>query len=322
MTKVIRPATHDDLELIMKCASKAGPGLINLPKDQETLKKRITHSVDALKENRQKPGNDDYLFVLAEPHAVYGTCGIYASIGSHPFHVYHISKENGGQLIPKRYPSNYSEICALYLTPELRKEGFGKLLSLSRFLFIASHRNRFEDALMANMRGFTVENQSPFWNATGKRIYPIEFAEVMRLRSEDESVVKKIIQKEVIAISSLPTEAQECIGKIHDHTIPAIKMLEHEGFYISDDIDPIDAGPILVAKTDDVLSIKQSQQCVVREIRSEINSSDNYIISNCKTDFRACYGKLIRGPEGIAIDKETAAALKIDNGDQIRYMGI
>lgn len=323
MTKVIRPATLDDIASIMKCASKAGPGIINLPKNQEVLKNRITNSINALTKNIQKPQEEDYLFVLADSHEIYGTCGIYANIGAnHPFFVYHIVRKNGGQLIKKLYPENFSEICALYLSPELRKEGFGRLLSLSRFFFIASHRNRFETSLIANMRGYTIKNRSPFWDATGKKLFPMEFDKVMHMRSEDESVVENILQEEPIDIQSLPLEAQECIGKIHDHTIPAITMLKEEGFSISDDIDPIDAGPILTAQTDNVCTIIHSKQDTLADITNAIESSENYIISNCKTDFRACYGKLTKTPQGIAMSKEIADALKIDNGEQIRYMEI
>src|SRR6185503_16458836 len=46
-----------------------------------------------------------------------------------------------------------SELCSLYLHPASRHSGQGRLLSLSRLLFIASHPERFKSTLMAELRG-------------------------------------------------------------------------------------------------------------------------------------------------------------------------
>lgn len=54
--------------------------------------------------------------------------------------------------------------------PEWRKEGNGYLLSKSRFMFMAAFRDKFNDKVVAEMRGVIDEHgYSPFWQSLGKR---------------------------------------------------------------------------------------------------------------------------------------------------------
>ncbi|MFH7127688.1 arginine N-succinyltransferase [Klebsiella pneumoniae] len=55
-------------------------------------------------------------------------------------------------------------MCTLFLDPQWRKEGNGYLLSKSRFLFMAAFRERFNEKVVAEMRGVIDEQgYSPFW---------------------------------------------------------------------------------------------------------------------------------------------------------------
>ncbi len=70
----------------------------------------------------------------------------------------HASKElNVYQALPTLFLSNdhtgSSELCTLFLDPQWRKEGNGYLLSKSRFLFMAAFRERFNEKVVAEMRG-------------------------------------------------------------------------------------------------------------------------------------------------------------------------
>lgn len=65
-----------------------------------------------------------------------------------------------------------SELCTLFLDPEWRKEGNGYLLSKSRFMFMAAFRDKFNDKVVAEMRGVIDEHgYSPFWQSLGKRFF-------------------------------------------------------------------------------------------------------------------------------------------------------
>lgn len=65
-----------------------------------------------------------------------------------------------------------SELCTLFLDPDWRKEGNGYLLSKSRFMFMAAFRDKFNEKVVAEMRGVIDEHgYSPFWQSLGKRFF-------------------------------------------------------------------------------------------------------------------------------------------------------
>lgn len=94
----------------------------------------------------------------------------------------HASKElNVYNALPTLFLSNdhtgSSELCTLFLDPKWRKEGNGYLLSKSRFLFMAAFRERFNEKVVAEMRGVIDEHgYSPFWESLGKRFFAMEFS--------------------------------------------------------------------------------------------------------------------------------------------------
>lgn len=89
----------------------------------------------------------------------------------------HASKElNVYNALPTLFLSNdhtgSSELCTLFLDPDWRKEGNGYLLSKSRFMFMAAFRDKFNDKVVAEMRGVIDEHgYSPFWQSLGKRFF-------------------------------------------------------------------------------------------------------------------------------------------------------
>src|SRR5260370_21373981 len=65
-----------------------------------------------------------------------------------------------------------SEVCTLSLRPEFRRPGRGLLLSLSRFLFMSCFPQRFDERVIAELRGFTNKGGlSPFWQAIGRHFF-------------------------------------------------------------------------------------------------------------------------------------------------------
>ena len=59
-----------------------------------------------------------------------------------------------------------SEVGGLFLHPEVRAGGWGALLARSRYLFMKSHRARFGDRTLAELRGVMDEaGNAPFWDA-------------------------------------------------------------------------------------------------------------------------------------------------------------
>lgn len=331
---IIRPVQLQDLAFIEHCAQSSGIGMSHLPRRQDLLKTYIQKSLDSFADDVQTPGTEEYMFVLADHESLAGTCAIYAQTGvTTPFYVYHtetlppeplpLSTPKERRLLRlERYAEIPSEIGALYLLPQFRKEGLGKLLSLSRFLFIATHPHRFRPTIIANMRGVIEGKASPFWDGLGRRFIDLPLEEVINLRLSNEEFFAKAMPQEPIYVALLPEEARAAIGATHPHTKAALTMLIEQGFKMTDYIDPADGGPIIRADTKELYSVQESLVGEVRTIATLTDSdAPTAMICNNRLDFRAGYGALLATYDRcITIEPSVAEALELQPGDAVRYL--
>lgn len=187
---VIRPVERSDVSALMQLASKTGGGLTSLPANEATLSVRIERAIKTWQGELPK-SEQGYVFVLedSETGTVAGICAIEVAVGlNDPWYNYrvgtlvHASKElNVYNALPTLFLSNdhtgSSELCTLFLDPKWRKEGNGYLLSKSRFMFMAAFRDKFNDKVVAEMRGVIDEHgYSPFWQSLGKRFFSMDLA--------------------------------------------------------------------------------------------------------------------------------------------------
>lgn len=332
---IIRPVAPQDIDDLERCASRVGIGMTHLPRRRDLLEQSIIESQHAFSKSVQEPINENYLFVLedTDKKMVGGTCGIDSVVGAAaPFYVYRIEELPPP---PHRFPvpienrllrlTSYekgpSEVCALYLLPEFRKGGVGKLLSLSRFLFMAAFPQRFEKITIANMRGVIENNISPFWDGFGRHFLDVNYEKIMSIRFDDENLLRDFLPNHPIYVSLLDKSSQEVIGKTHANTVPAINMLYQEGFHFVNEIDPIDGGPIIAVETAKIRTVKDSVLVTIKEISSKPIESERFIVSNDRFDFRACYASLkFMGNDQVIISKDVAQALNVECGDLIRYI--
>lgn len=317
---VIRPVTSQDIRGVEHCAFTAGLGLTHLPKDSNLLKEKIGISIDSFAKNVTAPGPEEYLFVLSDSDskAIGGTCGIYAQTGVHsPFFVFRIQD---GAFTLKSYQNGPSEVGSLYLLPEYRQGGMGRLLSLSRFLFIATHLERFESTILANMRGVIENNRSIFWEGVNHPLLDVEFNKAMINRAAYEPLLLKALSHKPIKLADLPAEVQKVVGETHPHTKPAINMLLQEGFSQTQEIDWVDGGPILMAETAKLRTVQHNRVAAICEIGT-LEAGSDYIVCNNRLNFRACYANLSCHADGsVTLSAEVAKALEVQPGDFIRYI--
>lgn len=332
---IVRPIKQSDAESFIQLAFTAGIGMTSMPKNREILLEKITASERAFSNDVTQPGAEEYLFVLEDltTGEIGGTCGINAKTGcGQPKYFYQIEKEQQFSKVlsepqqimlmrPVCYRDAPSEICSLYLLPEYRKEGLGRLLSLSRFLFAACHLHRFDSTIYAEMRGFVDKAENcPFWDGVGRHFLDIDYDELMRLRDFGNFDPSEVLPEHPIYLSLLPTEVQDVIGKIHSNTWPAYNMLTQEGFYATNEIDVFDGGPKIEALLREVRAVKASHQDTIIEIHRSPIESSRYIISNNRLNFRSCFSSLSKGAKGISISADAAEALQLNVGDTIRYV--
>jgi arginine N-succinyltransferase len=334
---VIRPITSRDLDPYVSMAFHASAGMSNMPRNPELLTLNLKKSLSSFASDLHKPDREFYLFVIENDLTgqIGGVCGIYARIGTDqpeyyycremiqpkPFQHLPIAKEL--QILkPLSVRYGPSEICSLYLMPEFRKAGLGKLLSLSRFLFMACFPERFEDVIIAEMRGYVdSSNKSPFWEHIGRHFLHLDYLEAAHLKESDSHFIPFVLPEYPIYLDLLPQTVREVIGKVHVHTVPALKILLQEGFEITDRYDIFDGGPTISAKKTAIRTCKESRQMAVQEITANPINSEEYLICNCKLDFRSCFSPLHISDKNQAIlPADTAKALLIQPGDPIRFI--
>lgn len=334
---LFRNATANDVDAIHNLALHGGFGMTTLPKDMETLQKRLDWSTLSFSKTVNKPLNEYYMFVLedTETKQIAGTSAIEASTGFEtPFYSYKLSKRTRichSMGIRSDYEvlnlvndnQGLSEVCTLFLEPDFRVNGNGLLLSRARFLFMAQFPQRFAPRIMADMRGISdEEGNSPFWNNVGCHFFQMSFADADRLTTAtNKQFIADLMPRNPLYVALLAPEAQAVIGKPHHSTVPAMNILLREGFQFNGYIDIFDGGPTIEAPCQQIHTIAASRVLPVTSISDDISSS-RFLLANDHIDFRATIGQVIINEKKSActISKETAAVLQIKKEEHIRIV--
>lgn len=325
---LFRPVRENDLDDIVRLASRAGVGMTSLPNDAVRLAARIKRSVETFA-GKLTRGEQGFLFVLEDTeHArVVGVSAIEVAVGlDEPFYNFRIqktvraSKELGvykhQDLLNLSYDhTGHSELCTLFLDPEYQKNRNGLLLSKARFVFIAAFREWFSPHLFAELRGRSDEQgNSPFWDALGHHFFDIPFADADRLTGTGmKTFIAELMPAYPIYISLLPDDAREVIGQVHANTAPARAILEKEGFSWRGSVDIFDAGPVLEAETDNIRAIRESYSLPALQLMTP--QATPTIVANGQFDnFRAV---LIAQETAGALDQQALDALQVNATDRV-----
>lgn len=331
---VIRPISKKDRGAFINFNCDSLLGMTNIPRNEKKLLEKIALSEESFAKNVKSAENESYTFVLENMATgeVGGTCSIltestdtfryYYEIETLPTKRSHPATPNEIKVLKiTPNPSGCSEICALFLHPDYRHSGHGRLLSLSRFLFIAAFPHRFKKHIVAEMRGYIDQNQnSPFWEGVGRHFCHLSFIELMNQIENDHTFAPEILPQFPIYISLLTKKAQEAIGKTHDNTIAAKQMLMQENFAYFNKIDIFEGGPLMFAETQEVRTIVQSAVAQLVSVSSEVECGTQYILGNERMNFKACLGHIkFLSPERMIINEDIAHSLCVHKGDMIRY---
>lgn len=333
----IRPAEMADHKAVLELAQKAGFGMTSLPPDPQVLNEKIAYSIRSFKGEVER-GHEAFFFVLVDEErddAIVGTCGIVAHVGLHqPFYSYKLSTitqvsrgldiySKHGLLQVCNDLTGATEIGALFLLPEYRRDRIGKLLSFSRFMFIATHPALCDEQVIAEMRGVhDAEGNAPFYNSIAKHFFKMPFAKADYINAtQGNQFINDLMPKYPIYVSLLPKAAQRVIAQPNPASEPARAMLEQQGFAYKGYIDVFDGGPTLQANRDEIRSVKESVLARVSAI-TEYQTGKKMLIANERfAEFRCTAGAIVRHADGtLSLDKQTANALQISVGDTIRIV--
>jgi arginine N-succinyltransferase len=333
---LFRPVRESDLPGLVALASSIAGGLTTLPANEEFLRDRIDASLRAFATRVKRPGGECYLFVLEDTATgeVVGTSGLAACVGGYePFYSYEIRTERYEHaplkiqkqvsvLHLKEVHRGPSEICSLYLRPDHRRAGAGRLLSLARFLFVGAFPARFDETIIAELRGRLDEaGRSPFWEAVGRQFFEFDFYAADFLSGlGDKGFIADLMPDHPIYIPLLPPAVQAVIGQVHQNTEPALRLLLAEGFERTNEVDIFDAGPLLRASTKAIRTIRTMRSARLRESGPSPVTGIPRLVARTAPDFRAGLGVVAEGTDGtVTLDRDTAANLGLSAGDTVTY---
>ncbi|HCH32682.1 MAG TPA: arginine N-succinyltransferase [Oceanospirillaceae bacterium] len=336
---VIRPIGPQDQDALYQIAVDSGVGFTSLPINRDVLKEKIARSVASFAKPLDAPDDEGYLFVLedTETGEVMGTTAIEASVGTRaPFYHYHrqtvvhasptLEVHNKMEVLTLcNHYTGCAEVCTLFLQESHRNGTNGRLLSKSRFLFMAQFAERFGSKVIAEMRGVNdASGNSPFWHWLGTHFFSMEFKQADYLVGLGNKVfIAELMPKYPLYVNLLSPEAQAVISHVHEKTKPALRLLEKEGFQHIGYVDIFDAGPTVESQLKDVSSVKNSAIFKVK-IAPPKDDAELFLISNTELEnFRSSIVPVSFDDQGKAIiSDETATGLHLTEQSLCRLVAV
>lgn len=335
MAFVLRAAKVDDLQYLYEMAKLTGGGFTNLPADKKSLADKLGRSAEAFA--RQEDSLVDELYVLAleniETGEIRGTCQLLTKVGCQwPFYSYRLSTmTQHSKELEKTFRAEIlslvtdlegsSEVGGLFLHPNERAGGLGMLLARSRYLFIAMHRARFADRILAELRGIIDDaGDSPFWDFIAGRFFGMSFYEADTFNAlNGNQFIADLMPKHPVYVAMLSEAARTAIGRPHISGRAAMRMLENEGFSYQKYVDIFDGGPSMTAQTDQVKTIANSKKAEISGFCD--NGILSLIATGHLTSFRAAYADITEHEDGsVHIDEQSAKNLGLSKGDIVWHI--
>lgn len=330
--EVVRAVQIDDIDALYDLTRRADHGLTSLQIDRTRLYERVERSVFAFNRKSERPAGEPYVLVMEDLSSakLIGMSGVFAKTGGYePLYAYRRVKavrvcpqlgveHEVESLHLQRIHDGPSEIGSLFLLPEFRGSGRGRLLSLSRFALLAQRPNRFSDHVIAQMRGVSDhEGNCPFWEALGRKFYCCDFPQADALSTISKTFIEQLNPEHPIYLALLPDDACQSIGHVHPETEPALAMLLKEGFEMTELVDIFDAGPTLQCPVAKLGAIQRCRESTVCSIEKQIDAPSQ-IISTMLGGFAAVLAPCLKSREGnLRIETATALALGVKVGDRI-----
>lgn len=329
---VVRPAGSADFESLMELAVLSGRGFTSLPEDEPTLRERLALS-EASFQAGVAPLEAWYTLMLEdlETGVVDGVAGVKAAVGiKRPFFSFRVvTLAQSSPVLEMRFDhkalvlvnecAGWSEVGSLFLRPEKRKGGAGRLLAQSRYMLIGIEPQRFSEMVLAELRGwFDDEGSCPFWEHLASKFFRLDFdqADLMSASTNGQFILD-LAPRHPIYTELLAPAARDVIGKVHRDGEAARAMLEREGFRYQGLVDLFDAGPTVAAPRDDIRTVRDARRLRVK-IGEDAFGEEALISSTEVSRFRAVRAAVLIDGEAAILDRAVADALGVGEGDHVR----
>jgi len=335
---IIRAARLSDLDEMMQLSTLMGEGMTSMPHDQSSWQKKLEATEKSFSGNVDQAGQEIYQLVLVEETSgrVMGTCAIFAAVGmTHPFYSYKVSRTimrsvelsitaDTRVLHLVNDFTGMTELASLFLQQEFRSNpdypSAGRFLSSCRYLMLADFKERFSDHVFAEIRGWINEDStSPFWDAIGKHFFDLAFTEADFMSAVNGTqFIADLMPKDPVHVNLLSPEAQAVVGKPNQYSIPAMKMLEAEGFYYNNYVDIFDGGPTIQCRLDQIESVRDARNCTVVNYSQSPDNATTWLVSNQRLeDYRIIMIEASLDEDTLALSETAQSQLDVAIGDTV-----
>ena len=215
--------------------------------------------------------------------------------------------------------AGWSEVGSLFLRPEKRKGGAGRLLAQSRYMLIGIEPQRFAEMVLAELRGwFDEDGRCPFWEHVAHKFFRLGFDQAdLMSASTDGQFILDLAPRHPIYTELLPEEARDVIGRVHRDGEAARAMLEREGFRYQGLVDLFDAGPTVACPRDDIRTVRDSKRLRVKP--GEDAFGEEALISTGEVSrFRAIRAPVLIDGDVAILGREALDALGVCEGEVVR----
>ncbi len=331
---IVRAVRLDDLDELWRLIEQATYGLTTLQINKEQLAERVELSNFAFTRKVEKPSGEPYVLVMEDvSHGkLVGLSCIFSKTGGfEPFYSYRrVLESHHCELLGttqeveslhlEKIHAGPTEIGSLFLLPEYRGQGRGRLLSLARFIFMATHPKRFSEFVIAEMRGMmTDDGECPFWEAIGRHFFKMDFPQADSLSTINKRFIEDLMPRYPIYTSLLSEGSRAILGAVHPHTVPALAMLQAEGFRIDNLIDIFDGGPVVRCRRDEIGAVQRTQVAQVAKIVASLEGKP-LLLASTTGGFRAMIGAAEQTESGVTISEVVALTLQLKVGETIRLL--
>jgi len=331
MSFVVRPVRHEDLHQMVDLAKQFN--LLNLPGDKKILSKKIDASVQSFAGELSK-AQSEYLFVIedTEESAVCGSSLIMAKHGTEqtPHNYFKIFKRNhysedlGLGFIHQvlRFQMDIdgpTEIGGLLVDKAYRRrpEKLGKQISLSRFMYMAAHPERFEDRVICELTPpLTEDGRSEFWESLGRRFTGLPYQEADLLSQSHKEFISSLFPEEDVYLCLLDAKARAVLGRVGEQTKPAQHLLESIGFEYLEEVDPFDGGPHYGANAADILPIRNAKPLKVAEF-NDVAFKEQGLLATTGENFKVILVNYDERSGQVCIPAKSRQLIELDLGEEV-----
>ena len=321
---VIRPIETKDAKSLLSLVIKSSGGLSSLQPRLNFLKDYIKASEKSFSQKNYSDQPYKYLLGLYDGIGgkLIGCAAVKTKTGINtPFINFDIIGEGDNQHLKasSRFKGS-TEVGSLYLDPDYRSLGLGSYLARVRYLLMATEPWRFDDCVIAELRGICGINGSPLYDHIFKDKLEKNFIEAdTEYFDRNPKSLGDIVPIGKLNTCDMPINVRASLGQPNASGLAAMRLLQSEGFIFTGTVDLFDGGPIMSVHRDTIRTIMNSKLLKANRQDGIKGGTYGLVTSGTLKNFRAIISKTKLIGDKLNISFEAFDFLSLKNNNTVRY---